>query len=451
MCSFVLRMLACAAAASVAAPALAAEPGSTRQVVRLAQLSAVSATSTGAEADPAPAARELSLQQALQAALQRHPRLAAAEQEVQALAAAERQAGAAPNPELSALVEDTRPETRTTTLQIAQPIELGGKRSARLESARLAREQGELARLEQRAAVAAELRVAYQDVLVAQERARLAAQALELAQGATQAAAKRVRAGKIAPIDETRARLAEADVRLQQGLAAGELRSARQRLALAMGEARPGFDNAAGSAEALPPKPAEDLLARLQEAPALRRARLEVAHRVALAELERADGVPDVTLTLGAKRPEELGRNQAVIGVSMPLPAWGGNRGSQLAALRRADQARAELAGTELRLQAELHEAEERLRAAREEARTLREELLPGAERAHAATATGFELGKFGWLDVLEAQRSLIEARQRLLGATLAAHRAAADIGRLLGEDAVSTSSAASASASASH
>lgn len=63
-------------------------------------------------------------------ALQHSPELRAAQQDVQASEGAVIQAGARPNPELQTLMEDTRAQTRTTTVQLAQPIELGGKRAA---------------------------------------------------------------------------------------------------------------------------------------------------------------------------------------------------------------------------------------------------------------------------------------------------------------------------------
>jgi cobalt-zinc-cadmium efflux system outer membrane protein len=43
-------------------------------------------------------------------------------------------------------------------------------------------------------------------------------------------------------------------------------------------------------------------------------------------------------------------------------------------------------------------------------------------------------LGKFGLLEVLDAQRSLLQARTQYLQALSSAHRAAVDVERLLGE-----------------
>ena len=87
---------------------------------------------------PVPA---LTLAQAMALALQHSPELRAAQQDVQASEGAVIQAGARPNPELQTLMEDTRAQTRTTTVQLAQPIELGGKRAARVSAAQLAQTQ----------------------------------------------------------------------------------------------------------------------------------------------------------------------------------------------------------------------------------------------------------------------------------------------------------------------
>ena len=70
------------------------------------------------------------------------------------------------------------------------------------------------------------------------------------------------------------------------------------------------------------------------------------------------------------------------------------------------------------------------------EARQLAEEVLPTARTAYELASRGFALGKFGYLDVLDAQRTWSEARSQYLDQLLATHRAAADIDRLLGTEA---------------
>ena len=377
----------------------------------------------------------LDLASAIDLALSANPALAAAARELQAVEGAVIQAGVRPNPEISTLVEDTQQKaTRTTTLQINQAIELGGKRAARIASAERGRDvaAADLAAqgLETRAAVVA----AFFDVLVAQERVRLAEALLDLAQRAAQVASRRVAAGKVSPVEETKARVAEASVRVEFNLAQGELAAARKRLAATWGNPAPRFERADGRTEALPTVlSSEEIRSRLAVSPALARARLEVDRRSALAEVERTRRIPNVTVTVGAQRVEELGRNQAIVGLSVPLPLFDRNQGNLLEALRRADKARDELAATEIRLSTEVAQAYERLKALSLEVDTLQKDILPGAQSAYEAASKGYELGKFNFLEVLDAQRTFFQARSQYLRALADAHRASADIDRVLG------------------
>ena len=143
--------------------------------------------------------------------------------------------------------------------------------------------------------------------------------------------------------------------------------------------------------------------------------------------------MPDLTLTLGARRVAERGQTQAVVGLSIPLPVHDGQQGPLLEALRREAQAREALSATSLRLQTELAQALERLRLSRDQVRLLGDEALPTAQSAYDAALKGYELGKFAFLDVLDAQRTLFQLRRQLWRDSAEAFRAAADLDRLLG------------------
>jgi cobalt-zinc-cadmium efflux system outer membrane protein len=71
---------------------------------------------------------------------------------------------------------------------------------------------------------------------------------------------------------------------------------------------------------------------------------------------------------------------------------------------------------------------------------------LPGAQSAFDAATRGFELGKFSFLEVLDAQRTLFQAKSQYLRTLSVAHQSAAEIERILG-DASPDSTLASASA----
>lgn len=381
----------------------------------------------------------LTLSEALRLALTHNPDLAIARLELQAMAGAETQAGARPNPELGVLVEDTRNATRTTTVQWAQPLELGGKRSARLAAAARAREQAGVALEAKQAELRAAVTSAFFELLGAQEQVRLSQGSLELARNAFGIATKRLQAGKVPPLEQAKALVAETAARADLAQSQSDQLLARQRLRALWGPGAVEFGQAAGNADLLPDLPGAQRLGELiVDAPAIRLARLDIARRQALSEGERAKRVPDLTLTVGAKRDAELGRTQAVIGLSMPLPLLDSNQGNLLEALRREDQAREALTAVTLRLQAEVTQALEKLRLTREQAQMLRSEALPTAQTAYDAAVKGFELGKFAFIDVLDAQRTLFQLRQQILRNTADAYRAATELDRLLGSSAAS-------------
>ena len=389
---------------------------------------------------PAPTVQPLTLAEAIRLALQFSPQIVANQQELAASDGTVIQAGARPNPEIQALIEDTRRESRTTTVQFSQPIELGGKRSARVSVAELGRAQTAVDVEGRRAQIRADVSDAFFGAVIAQERVQLAQASAELSGRAADAASKRVQAGKVSPVDETRAKVAHAGVRVELRQAQGELRSARQRLSALLGPAAPRAQVLAWQSNALPALLSPDT--SLTDVPALRQARLEVDRRQAMVELERARRIPDVTLTLGAKRDQQVGRNQTVIGLSMPIPVLDTNRGNLLQALRLHDKAEADLQATRIRVETEWTQLSERQRSAQAEVQALKEEVLPGAESAWQAATTGFELGKFSFLDALDAQRTLFQARAQYLRALNELYRTTADIDRLLGTNTDESSTA---------
>lgn len=380
------------------------------------------------------AAPPLTLQAAISLAMASNAELVAARRELEAAEGPVLQAGARPNPELSFIQEDMRRATRTTSLQINQPIELGGKRAARISAAERGRDIAAAELAAKRADLRGMVVSAFYDVLLAQEQVRLASDSTELARRAVDVASKRVQAGKISPVEETKARVAEATARLEAAQASSELRLSRQRLAAMWGDASPRFDRVESDNALASTPPFDVVSARLAASPSLQRAQIEVQRRSALSDLERAKRTPDVTVSVGVTRDAQVGRNQAVVGLSIPLPLFDRNSGNLLEALRREDKARDELAAAEIQLQSAVTQAWGRLDIAAAAAQTIRDQVLPGAQSAYDAATQGFELGKFDFLDVLDAQRTLFQAKAQYLRARGEAHRAAADIDRLLGD-----------------
>ncbi|MFZ6644853.1 TolC family protein [Undibacterium sp. TJN25] len=383
-----------------------------------------------------PLAPARTLATAIQQALLANPDLQVAAQDVGIAEGGIVQAGARPNPELALLAEGLQKENRTTTVQLNQVLETGGKRSLRIAAAERDRDAAVADLAIRRAEVRAAVIAAFFDVLVAQQRLQLAETALQLSQQAAGVTARRVIAGKISPVEETRARVALAESGLEQSQAMAELDIARRRLAASCGASSVDFLELAEPGK---PFSAEQSLAALNaglaNAPQLVRARLEIERQHAQVALERSRRIPDLTLSLGSKRDEQAGRSQTVIGLSLPLPLLDTNRGNLLTALRKADKARDELAAIEQRLALELAIAFRRHAQAQAELHVLRSDVLPGAQSAYTAAIKGFELGKFNFLEVLDAQRTLFRSKSLYLRSLAESYRAHADIGRITGLD----------------
>ena len=418
-------------AASAAAILLVAASGSAlSQGVSQRPVVGEEALQTAATAPATP----LSLTKAIELALEGSPEVAAATRQWEATEGQVLQGRARPNPELAYSLEDARSRTRMQSWQLNLPVELGGKRAARTKAAEKSREQAQAQLNELKAALRANVAAAYFDVLTAQERLVLAKDSVALAKSSTDTVAKRVAAGKVSPVEESKARVAEAGIRVELAQAASEQRNALSRLFALLGKIEAPFTVLEGKAENLPPVPKlADLQSLISSSPAVVLARIEVDRRKALTDLEQSKRVPDITVSAGIQRSNETQRNILLFGVSVPLPVFDRNQGNLLEALKLEDKARDELQGATVRLHSEVAQAQERLSTIAAEVQSLRQDVLPGAKSAYDAATIGFENGKFNFLEVLDAQRTYFTAKSQYLKALGEAHRAAADVDRLLG------------------
>jgi len=384
----------------------------------------VRAASSGIAPIDLPAAIRLALAQ---------PGVRAAGHEVAAAEAASAQAGHLPNPELQILREGQEAGSRTTTVQLNQPLELGGKRQARIALARGALQLADSELRTRRLDVRADVIAGFHEAVVAERRKELAEALAALARRSAEVAGKRVAAGKVSPIDETKARLAALDAAAELQQAAAALAVARAKLSALTGQPADALVLAQAPDELPAPEALAALRARAGEAGSIRRARGQLAVQEAQAQVERAARIPDLTVSVGTQRDEQAGRRQAVLGLSLPLPLFNRNEDALRAALRRSDRAREELAAAETATAAALAAAHARYEAARNEAALLRQDVVPQALSAYELTLKGFEHGKFSFLDVLDAQRTWFQAQSRRWNSTLEAWRALAEIERIAG------------------
>lgn len=385
----------------------------------------------------------LTLRDALAYALVHSPELAAYAWEVRAREARLLQAGRAPNPVASVLAEDYGASLRPAldgavqpqlSLQLSQLIELGGKRTARRQ---LAARELDLARWDYEAARIAtftEVTRAFVDVLAARRAIALAEDTARLVADVETSVAARVEAGVVSPIEQTKAAVATAAVRTETDRARFGLESARVRLSSLLGGATVAAAAVTGDLDTMAEVPPLQALAeRVRQSPDLARWSEEIAQREAVVALARARRTPDLTVTGGYRRFTGIDANAWIVGVSVPLPVFDRNVDAIAEAESRVAGAREQQRAAGLRADSALAEAWNRMAASRAELAALKATIIPAAREAFDAITEGYRLGRFGYLDVLDAQRTLITYNAQYLRALAEFHKAVADVERLTG------------------
>lgn len=376
----------------------------------------------------------ITLDDAVRLALARNPSVAAAALEVDARAERARQQSRRPNPALSAEIQNVGADTasRETTASVQQLLELGGDRNARTQAALRARDVATHEYASARTAIVAEVRQAFTSVLAAQQEVTIARENLDLAVNTAGAVRARVEAGKTSPIEETRSDVLVAAERLELLRAEQHLAEARRRLAATWGADRVTFDSAAGSLSTTTELPSLDQLqARLDTNPVLVAAIAVVAEREAVVKLEEARRIPDLTASAGYRRFSSPSDAAVVGGVALPLPLFDRNRGGIAEARLRVAQAKEESRSVRVALERDLGDAYRAYETARQEVTTLQRDIVPAAQSVFDAISEGYRLGKFGYLEVLDARRTLTTARLQFVRALEQLHLAVVSVEQL--------------------
>lgn len=377
----------------------------------------------------------LTLEQALRRAGAVSPAQEAATAGILAASAQRRVAALRPNPSIVAETENVAGtgayrgvRSSETTVGLALPIELGGKRSARIA---VAEAQSSRAALE--AAIAlADLRLsvaqAYGEAAAAQRRAVAAREQVAVASEALRAAQVRVKAGRASPFETQRADVGRISA---DGAAERAQRSAEAAMGnlerLIGGPAgaldEPWFERVAGIGPQLPPEPEGSLAAAA--------ARSDLAAATAQVRLARSQSVPDVTFSASARRLEATNDTAAVFGLTIPLPLFQSGRAGVDVAVAQRQQADARRRVALLDAAKAIATVQAEAANAAATARIAAGPALAGAREAARIARIGYREGKFGQLDLLDAERTLFETRQAAIDALAAFHDARARLERL--------------------
>ncbi len=361
----------------------------------------------------------LTLDDAVRLALQNNPDLQASKGRVAAAAGRAYQAKLWTNPELGLSVEEWPVSggngfsDAKQTIGLSQTLPFPGKkkldRQIGQSGVRLTEAELKLRRRE----VVREVKTAFFRVLAAERLVEVAGELVKVAESSASTARKRVAAGAAADQEQLRAEIPLEQTRTELAGFEQELADARQTLGMVIGRrdlaARPVSGSLSETVAAVWLEHRPELWLTNYPSIASARANRDRAEM----ELRRArlEPYPDIKAGLSGGWLGETDQSIIELGFSVPLPIFDWAKGKKQEARANLSVAEAELAGVELRVLRDWEVATKRLQTTAAQAASYRERILPKANEALRLVQTGFDQGKFSFIDLLDTQRTAAEAR----------------------------------------
>ena len=381
-------------------------------------------------------AQPITLNEAFIRAAAADPALPAAIDRINAAEANIRQADTSPNPTVLFELENFAGtgqigalDQSVTTLSYAQTVERGDKRQARISLARAGLQSVELQRQIHALDLFESVEVAWVEAAAAEASIALNEERLAAVQRLQAETDRRVAAAREPAFAGARvsALLAETEI----ALASARTNAQTTRTTLA------AYWDGTSQIELDPlwlersKEISEPLLVENNADLALFEAERQSAG--ARLGLEEARAVQDPTFA-GGVRHFAVGNDFALVAsVAIPLPLNNDNSGNISRAMAERRAANQEYAAQRRNLQREFTTLRTRIAAQKTESEALANSAIPEAERALGLIREGFDRGAFEYIDIIDAERNLNNAKLRRLEILRSAHLDLARLNRITG------------------
>lgn len=388
-----------------------------------------------------PPSGAITLEDLLSVAEARSPALAAARSEVGVAAGKRWQASLYPNPTVFTEVEDISwregLDDAKTTVGIAQPIILGDRRVAAMKAAS-AEEAARMADVDaRRRALFGAVAASHARLVAIREQRRMYTELRELASRTLGAAETRFEAKAAPETDVIKPRVERYRIDAALAKLDREASSEATQLGLLIGGVSVDPARLEGSLPMSPPAlDIERLNAAVREThPQLLAADREIEAAAARLEQVKAEKVPDLDVSVAAGYRGESDDGIVQVGAGMKIPLWDDREGDALAARFDLMKVRQRRLASENELLGALAAAVGEYEASMAQLDVLRDSIVPDAQRAFDQTGEGYRAGRSTFLDLLDAQRTLTEARATLVSLASDVTAARAKVIQIVGPD----------------
>lgn len=381
-------------------------------------------------------AEPITLQQAMALAESAHPKLRAGAERNAAAAGGVLIARARPNPQIAGLTGQQYSQPpggrrfNVPIFTLAQPLELGSLRPARLQLAQRGVDSSEKELAVVRLTVLANVRRTFYEVLRSDQEIVIAQESLRLAQELRDRIRVRVEVGEVGRLELIRAEAEAAAARSTVARAQAGRFSALASFHAAVGSEGSRLEPAGELPATSAPPPLDTLRQQvLKQHPALALSQAEIERAGARLSYERALKRPQPQFLVEVDNTNPSYR----LGVAIDLPVWNRRVGQILVAEAGAREARYLAEARRVELLAALESAFERYQVSAQEVNALQEGLMREAEEAVRAAEIAYQLGERSIIEVLDSQRVLRAVRINLLNAQFDRNAALIEIDELRG------------------
>jgi len=381
----------------------------------------------------------LTLGACIQQALSVHPDLAFVAAQTDSARGTLLQAGLYPNPTIGYGADEIGSPDGGAGFEgviLGQTFVTGNKLGLASEAAAHGVEAAEARARARYYSVVTRVRTAYYESLAARQELDATRDILRIAQSGLETAEKLKQTGVVGQPDVLRAR-----VELEQGrirVATAEQRSAAawKLLTIALGRPELAPQPLAGSLVSAVPEfeLPQALQVALEVSAELQAGRAAIRQAEAALARAEAEVVPDLRVEVRPVYSHPDRRAEVNVAVTSPIPVFDRNQGNILAARAGIGQAHAALRQAELALTERMTLAHQRYRTARAQVEAYEKSIIPAAQESVRLISIAYSQGdqRYDFTALLEAQRSLAQAKLGLVQGLGELQKAVGDIEGLL-------------------
>lgn len=389
-----------------------------------------------------PAQGSLTLTEVERMAINNNPTIAQSEAAIRAAEGRMKQSGLWPNPVVGYQGEEFAFRAFSQKSEhfffIEQAIPLGGKLAKSRRVAEQGVRQADAEAASQRARVLNTVRILFYEALAAQQRVDLRSESARIAREAVQTTSELFNIGQADRPDYLESEIEAEQVEVELVSARTELEQAWGLLAAAVGKPDLEPTRLGGDLEAaIPPFDQSSVTAALlAESPEVKSAMAQVERARAAVARAKAARYPDLFLRGGVGYSTELLSTrsglpdrptglEAKVEVGVTLPIFNRNQGGITVAESELVLAERELERLQLALRARLSQVFGEYKKALGAVDRYRKTVLPNAQKAYDLYLAGFRRMAAAYPQVLIAQRTMFQMRERYLDALIELRRSA--------------------------